>query len=188
MDAIISIALRVIVPLLVIAGLCAWSYSEGVSRESDRRDAEVLKEREQADKDYEAAAEAARIHAVAVIDWKRKAENYYRQWQERLNHVNDSELSECVTETQDEKPGVVPGCMLSDDWVGLYNEAWFPDGTPGAAAGTDAAAGGPGSATPREALLNIRTNAGLCAEDRKRQRGLINLLQELEAGRARPTD
>lgn len=37
-----------------------------------------------------------------------------------------------------------------------------------------------GMATPREALANVRINAELCAEDRQRQRELINHLKERE--------
>jgi len=186
-DAIISVALRVLIPVLIIAGLCGWSYREGVSRESDRRDAQELKDKKQADKDYEAAAQAATTHAVAAIDWKRKAENYYRKWREEFDDVNDGQLSECVTVKEKEKPAAVAGCLLSDDWVRLYNASWFPDGTPDASARTDANAVGSGSATPREALANLQANAQSCAQDRKRQRELINLLQEREPTRVRST-
>lgn len=190
MDAIISVALRVLIPVLIIAGLCGWSYREGVSRESDRRDAQYLREKEQADKDYEAAAQAATTHAVAAIDWKRKAESYYRKWREEFDDVKDGQLSECVTVTEKEKPvaAAIAGCLLSDDWVRLYNNSWFPDGAPDAPAGTDANAVGSSSATPREALANIQANAQSCAQDRKRQRELINLLQERESIRAKATD
>jgi hypothetical protein len=183
--AIISVALRVLIPVLIIAGLCVFSYREGVSRESDRRDAQAFREKEQADKDYEAAAQAATTHAVAAIDWKRKAENYYRKWREEFDDVNDGKLSECITIKEKEQPVAVAGCLLSDDWVRLYNASWFPDGAPDAPTGTDATAVGSGSATPREALANIQANAQSCAQDRKRQRELINLLQERESARAR---
>ncbi|SEO64184.1 hypothetical protein [Nitrosovibrio sp. Nv6] len=187
MDLFVSLALRVLVPVILAVSLWLWGYNSGVSRESDRRDAHELDIREKADEEYETAANAARTHAIASIEWKRRADSYYRKWQERLNHVNDDQLSECATATNEEKPGAGM-CMLSPDWVWLYNDAWYPDGMPADSAGTDAVPRGAVAATPRDALVNIRTNAELCADDRQRQRKLIDYLHELEAGRARPTD
>lgn len=181
MGILVSLALRVVVPAIIAVSLWAWGYTSGISRESDRRDAQELKIREKADKDYEVAATAATNHALASLEWKRKAENYYRKWQEKLNDVEDRRLSECIPPVADEAPA---RCVLSSDWVGLYNDAWFRNDTPANTAGTDAVPGGASAATPREVLLNVRENAQLCAEDRKRQRELINLLHDLEAARA----
>ncbi|SCX40432.1 hypothetical protein [Nitrosospira sp. Nsp1] len=190
MDIVISLIVRIVLPLLVVLVLCVWSYSTGVSHESNKRDAHELILREKADDAYDAAAQAARNHAIASIEWKRKAESFYRKWQEKLNNVDDTRLSECITPgtpAKDENPAPA-GCLLSPAWVGLYNDAWHPDGLPADSGGAAAISGGTAAATPREALVNVRANAGLCADDRQRQRELIDYLHELEAGRARPTD
>lgn len=180
MDILVSLFVRIVLPLLIVLVLCIWSYSAGVSRESDRRDAHDLVLQQKAEKDFEAAAEAATFHAVQAMEWKRKADRYYRKWQEKLNNVEDTGLSECSP--------AAAGCLLSPDWVRLYNDAWQPDGAPANTAGADAIPGGTGAATPREALVNHRINAQLCLNDRKRQRELIDLLHKLEANGAQPAD
>lgn len=177
-------AARITGMLLIAIGLLGTGYYFGASRESDRRDAQELAALKEADEAREEATKAADTHASASLAWKRKADSYYRRWQEALNHVNDDALSECPPAAA----GAPAGCLLGAGWVSLYNAAWHPDGMPEDTAGADAVPGGADPATPREALVNIRTNAELCAGDRKRQRELIDLLKDLEVIHAGQTD
>lgn len=186
MSIAVSLALRVLVPLLIACGLFWWGYESGIERESDRRAAIELAAKEQADREFEAAAESARMHVLAAIEWERKADQYYLNWQEKLNAKNDTELSACV---QPPSTGSVPACVLGAVWVGMYNAAWFPDEIiPESPGGIAESAVGSSPATPREALVNVRINAGLCADDRKRQGELIEYLREQQSGHAGQAD
>lgn len=174
--------------LLLLAGV-GFGYVQGLSRESDRRDAqERVKEREDG-KAFQRALANGKQHAANVIAWRGKARIYYRNWQERLDHEKDTNLAQCEAQPgQSAQAGV--HAVLGPAWVGLYNAAWLPEldqqGDPGGAAYQIVASGGPSTglrtgATPREALDNVRINAELCGEDRKRLDELIDHLNEAES-------
>lgn len=159
--------------LLLLAGI-AFGYVQGLSRESDRRDAQDLKQERLDHKAFMAALANGKRHADNFIAWQSKARIYYRNWQERLSHEKDTNLAQCEP-TQ----AGVHAALLSGTWVGLYNAAWLPDftakGDTGGAAAEVVAAG---AVTPSEALNNIGINAHLCGEDRKRLDELIDHLNE----------
>lgn len=167
--------------LLVLAGV-AFGYVQGLSRESDRRDAQALiKEREDG-KAFQRALASGKQHAANVIAWRGKARIYYRNWQERLNHEKDTNLAQCEAQPGQPAQAGVHVVRLGPAWVGLYNAAWLSEldqqVDTGGAAYQIVAAGG---VTPREALDNVRINAELCGEDRKRLDELIDHLNEVES-------
>lgn len=167
--------------LLLLAGI-GFGYVQGLSRESDRRDAqERIKERED-DKAFQRALASGKRHAANVIAWQGKARIYYRNWQERLNHENDSQLAQCAENLVAGHQAGIPGVLLTATWVGLYNAAWLPEfdyqNDTGGAAHTLVEAG---SVTPREVLDNVGINAELCGGDRKRLDELIDHLNEAES-------
>ena len=167
--------------LLVLAGV-GFGYVQGLSRESDRRDTqELIKEREDG-KAFQRVLASGKQHAANVIAWRGKARIYYRNWQERLNHEKDTNLAQCEAQPGQPVQAGVYVMRLGPAWVGLYNAAWLPEldqqGDTGGAAYQIVAAGG---ATPREALDNVRINAELCGEDRKRLDELIEYLNEVES-------
>jgi hypothetical protein len=161
--------------LLVLACIAAGAVA-GLNIESNRRDAIELAQKRESDKAFQAALVSGKTHAANVIAWQRKAENYYRNWKERLDHEKDANLAQC-----EPAQAGVHAALLSGTWVGLYNAAWQPElaeGDTGGAAGEVAPAG---PVTPREALDNVAINARLCAEDRKRHDELIDHLMETGA-------
>lgn len=168
---------RVLAILLLTLSTLSAGFYAGVTHESNRRDAQQLKIERQADHNFQHALANGKQRAAEVIEWQRKADIYYRNWQEELNHVPDQQLAECKTGIN-----APAGVLLSSVWLGLYNAAWLPeidrqDDSTGAAYALVQA----GGVTPREVLENVRTNAKLCAEDRKRHDELIDHLLEPEA-------
>jgi hypothetical protein len=172
----IPMAYRILAVLILCAAVWGHGYTKGLARESDRRDAVELQAEKKAHEDFMRALSNGRSYAKAAIEWRQKARNYYQKWQEKLNDTPDPQLSECIP-VPSSTPTAAHMCMLSADWVGLYNDAWFPDGMPRNTGGAVDLSVGTGPATPREALGNIQTNAESCAEDRQRQRKLIDLLR-----------
>lgn len=162
-----------IILLLVMAGLWA-GVSLGLNYESNRRDALELK---QARIDYALFMEAISLgHQAAknALEWKRRARIYYRNWQERLDHEKDINLAHC------QQAGDV---LLSGTFVGMYNAAWLPGLDQGDPAGAAAEVVAAGAVTPRHVLENVRENADLCGEDRKRHDELADLLLGMGAGK-----
>ena len=186
----IPIAYRILAVAILCAVVWGHGYTKGLARESDRRDAVELKAEKKSQDDFHRALVTGRNHAKAAIEWRRKARNYYHKWQEKLDDTPDQQLSECaptLASTSSAAPTPAGVCMLSADWVGLYNDALFPDGLPGVPRGTTDLSIGTGPATPREALGNHKTNAESCAEDRQRQRQLIDLIRGNRNAGADPT-
>ena len=165
--------------LLALTCLC-FGYVEGISREADRRDALELKQSRYAEQDFMRVLANGKQHAAYLIEWQRKARIYYLNWQERLNHANESQLALCKTQPATQAQTGFADVLLSATWVSLYNAAWNPDfaikGNPG---GVDGEVVEAGAATPREVLDNIRINAESCAEDRKRNDELIDVLNAI---------
>jgi len=182
----IPLAYRILAVVILCGSVWGHGYTKGLSRESDRRDAIELKAEKKAQKDFLDALATGREYAKQVIEWRRKAGNYYRKWQEKLDDTQDPQLSECIPAPYS-PPAVAHVCMLSADWVGLYNDALFPNGLPGHTGGAVDLSVGTGPATPREALGNHKTNAESCAEDRERQRKLIDLLRGKRNAGATPS-
>lgn len=158
-----------------------FGYVQGISRESDRRDAIDLTKERAAETAFQKALENGKRHAVNVIVWQKKSEIYYRNWQEKLKNEKDGQLAECI----DRATGtpIVDGAdvRLGIAWIRLYNAAWLPEFDQ--ARDTGGAAGevvGSGTVTPRDALDNISINARSCAKDRKRLDELIDHLNEME--------
>lgn len=168
---------RILAVLLLALACIAAGVVAGLNIESNRRDAlELNKERTDRAAFLDMLANGKR-HAAAAIAWQRKAETYYLNWKERLNHEKDANLAHC-----EPSPAGVPAAVLSGTWVGLYNAAWLPklsaQGDPGRAAAEVATAG---AATPREVIDNVAVNARRCGEDRKRLDELIDHLMEMGA-------
>jgi hypothetical protein len=166
---------------LVTAGIW-FGVVLGLNYESNRRDAQdLIKEREDG-KAFQRALANGKQHAANVIAWRGKARIYYRNWQERFKHEKDTNLAQCEAQPDQSAQAGVHAVRLGPAWVGLYNAAWLPEldqqGDPGGAAYQIVASGG---ATPREALDNVRINAELCGEDRKRLDELIDHLNEAES-------
>ncbi len=182
---------RILALVLLVLACIGFGYVQGIVRESDRREAlELVKERE-ASKAFQRALASGKRHAGNVIAWQNKARIYYRNWQERLNHENDSQLAQCQTQPGQQAQAGIPGVLLSGTWLGLYNAAWLPEfdsqDNTGGAAYQIFQAGAPSTGlragvTPRAVLDNVRINAELCGEDRKRLDELIDHLNEVEAG------
>lgn len=179
---IISMPYRILALVLLLLAGVGFGYVQGLSRESDRRDAQALTKEREDGKAFQRALASGKQHAANVIAWRGKARIYYRNWQERLNHEKDTNLAQCEAQPGQPAQAGVHVMRLSPAWVGLYNTAWLPEldqqGDPGGAAYQIVAAGG---ATPREALDNVRINAELCGEDRKRLDELIDHLNEAES-------
>ncbi len=179
---VIPIPYRILALVLLIGACIGFGYVQGISRESDRRDAQELVKEREASKAFQRALLNGKQRASNVIAWQNKARIYYRNWQERLNHENDTQLAQCQ-QTQPVQQASVSTVLLTGTWVGMYNSAWLPEldgqGDTGGAAYQIFQAG---SVTPRAVLDNVRVNAELCGEDRKRLDELIDHLNEVEAG------
>lgn len=166
--------------MLLLSGIAAGVVA-GLNIESNRRDAQDLQKERVDRKAFMAALTNGKQHADNAIAWQRAAETYYQNWQERLDHENDSQLAQCQTsDGTGPQSDRVHAALLSGTWVGLYNAAWLPgfdaaSDTGGAAAEVVET----GSVTPRAALDNIAVNARLCGEDRKRLDELIDHLMEI---------
>lgn len=173
---------RILAIVLLALACVGFGYVQGVSRESDRRDALELKKARQDDALFLEAIDLGHRAAANAIEWKRRARIYYRNWQERLNHENDTNLAQCQAQPGQPAQAGISAVLLGPAWVGLYNAAWRPELDAGSDTGGTAyqivAAGG---VTPREALDNVRINAELCGEDRKRLDELIDYLMETGA-------
>jgi uncharacterized membrane-anchored protein YhcB (DUF1043 family) len=158
--------------IALIAGL-GMGYAAGHAQASNACVARESKAHQEADDKFQREVENGKRHAADALEWQHKADIYYRQWQERLAHENDSKLSECKTQSG------VASLLLSSTWLGLYNAAWLPEldqGDPGGAAYSLVETGG---VTPREVLQNVGINAEACASDRKRLDELIDHLNEV---------
>lgn len=175
--------------LLLLAGIAAGAVG-GLTYESNRRDSQDLQQQREADKAFQSALASGKRHADNVIAWRGKARIYYRNWQERLNHENDTNLAQCQAQPGQPAQAGISAVLLGPAWVGLYNAAWLPEldqqGDTGGTAYQIVEAGGPSTGlrtgvTPREALDNVRINAELCGEDRKRLDELIDYLMETGA-------
>ena len=163
-----------IVLLLLITGLVV-GYIFGLRIESDRRDAIELAQKRADDNAFQSALLKGHLHAEAALKWQRRAQTYYRNWKERLDHETNANLAQCQTQS-----GAQPQAgdvLLSGTFVSLYNAAWLPqlDADPSGAAAKGIEAG---AAAPRDVLANVGLNANLCADDRKRLDELIDLLME----------
>jgi uncharacterized membrane protein YraQ (UPF0718 family) len=162
--------------LLALLAAAIWfGVVQGVTYESNRRDALALQQMREGDALFLEAVSLGRQAAANAIEWKRRARTYYRNWQERLNHEKDTNLAQC------QQAGAV---LLSGAFVGMYNAAWLPEyaaaGDTGGAAAEVVTAG---AVTPRHVLENVRENADLCGEDRKRHDELADLLLGMGAGK-----
>lgn len=175
------------VVLLLLAGIAA-GVVVGLKYESNRRDALKLVQERADSRVFQAALDNGKQHAANYIAWQRKARTYYRNWTEALKHETDSMLAQCKTTDGSGSPqSGVHAVLLSPAWVGLYNAAWQPEfaaeGDIGGAAYSLIETGSPSiglraGVTPRAALDNVRINAELCGEDRKRLDELIDHLME----------
>lgn len=167
--------------LLLLAGIAAGAVG-GLNYESNRRDSQELQQRNEADQAFQSALASGKRHAANVIAWRGKARIYYRNWQERLNHEKDTNLAQCEAQPGQPAQAGISAVLLGPAWVGLYNAAWLPElDQQGDTGGTAYQIVGAGGATPREALDNVRINAELCGEDRKRLDELIDYLMETGA-------
>lgn len=174
--------------LLLLAGIAAGAVG-GLTYESNRRDALELKQARQDGALFMEAIGLGRRAAANAIEWKRRARIYYRNWQERLNHENDTNLAQCQAQPGQPAQAGIHVVLLGPAWVGLYNAAWLPEFDQGDTGGTAyqiVEAGGPSTGlrtgvTPREAIDNVRINAELCGEDRKRLDELIDFLMKTGA-------
>lgn len=176
--------------LLLLAGIAAGAVA-GLNYESNRRDAQDRQQERESNKRFLAALVNGKQHVANFIEWQNKTRTYYRNWTEALKHETDSTLAQCQTTDGSGSPqGGIHAVLLSPAWVGLYNAAWTPDfaiqGDSGGAAYSLVEAGAPSiglraGVTPREALDNIKVNAELCGDDRKRLDELIDHLNESEA-------
>jgi uncharacterized membrane-anchored protein YhcB (DUF1043 family) len=165
-----SFWLALLIALIIGLGV---GYAAGHSQASNACVARESKAHQEADDKFQREVENGKRHAADALEWQRKADSYYRQWQERLNNEKDSTLSECKTQSG------TPDLLLSGIWLSLYNAAWLPEldqGDPGGAAYSLVEAGG---VTPREVLQNVGINAKACASDRKRLDELIDHLNEV---------
>lgn len=174
---------RLLAVLLLALACLGFGYTQGVSRESDRRDALELVQVRADQAVFAQVLESGKRHAEAALAWQRKADDYYQSWKEKLKNADDTQLSECqATGEPGAQPSGVHAAVLSGTWVGLYNSAWLPEfaaeGDLGRAAAEVAEAY---SVTPREALDNIALNARRCGDDRKRLDELIDHLNEIDA-------
>lgn len=172
---------RALAVLLLVSAGIAFGVAVGLAYESNRRDAQELAQQRDADKAFQAALASGKRHAANVIAWRGKARIYYRNWQERLKHEKDTNLAQCETQPGQQAQAGVHAVLLGPAWVGLYNDAWLPGFAEGDTGGVAYQIVGAGTATPREALDNVKLNAWLCGEDRKRLDELIDYLMETGA-------
>jgi hypothetical protein len=175
---------RILALAIFASALWGHGYTKGLAREADRRDAVELKAEKKSQANFMRAMAKGRNAAAESIKWRREARIYYLKWEELLHEKMDSQLSECVPAAQPPRgattvsaPAPASVCMLSSDWVWLYNDALFPNGLSGNSGGAFDLSVRTGPATPREALVNHKTNAESCAEDRQRQRKLIDFIR-----------
>lgn len=179
-----SALIRLAIIAIALAAAAAWGYTEGMNRESDRRDALDLKARADADKAYDAAAARGVSKARESIASRRKADNYYRQLQEQIAHADPSTLLG-PSPVPPPPDGGAKGpdrieLLLTGEFVRLYNAAWAGAGTqvpadPGGAAGAPA---GAAAAGPEEVLAHTVAETESCGDDRRRYLKLIELLSQ----------
>lgn len=181
----LSLPWRFFILVALLLGGMVFGYICGVSRESDRRDARDLHIAQANFTAITRALKSGHRAAMEVIEWQKKSHVYYRNWQERLNHVPDNQLADCTLST-----GVTPDAqivppantvLLSGTFIRLYNAAWLPTGLDtGDTGGAADQIGAADTVTPRDILANTKDNAELCGDDRKRLDTLIDYLQEMD--------
>ncbi|OGS90844.1 MAG: hypothetical protein A2Z95_06150 [Gallionellales bacterium GWA2_60_18] len=176
---VIPIQYRILAVLLLALACVGFGYVQGVTRESDRRDALELRKAQEAYKAFQRALDNGKRHAAAVIEWQRKAGEYYNKWQWELDHEPDLSLARCANTGEKSD---VHAVLLGPAFLRLYNGAWLPGlDLPGDPGGTSYALVEAGTVTPREVLGNVAVNARLCGEDRKRLDELIDHLNDVGA-------
>ena len=173
---------RALAVLLLALTCVAAGVVIGLNYESNRRDAVELAQQRQNDTLFLEAINLGHRAAANAIEWKRRARIYYRNWQERLSNEKDTNLAHCEAQPGQPPQAGVHAVLLGPAWVSLYNDAWLPGfDTQSDTGGAAYQIVGAGAATPREALDNVRINAELCGEDRKRLDELIDTLMGMGA-------
>lgn len=186
--------------LLLVLSFGAWSYTEGVQRESDRRDAADLKLVKRDQLAMEKLREFGAGQAKSVQVWQAAAENYRQAWKEKRDAAKRSGTPLAVADCGPAPAGqisapaggglVVPrgavALRLTWEFVGLYDSAWTAsDGKPlfGDTARAEKGSAGPGAASPYgpdEILDNHEINSARFDACRRQLRALNATIDGLE--------
>lgn len=187
---------------LVFAALLAafglWSYTKGVNRESDRRDAAELAAVQQERESH------ARMVAYGVMKAKEaqaaevKADQHHQNWKEARNEIRRNKIPLAVADCSAAdpvppaagsglaNPGAGPRLRLTWDFVGLYDSVHTDSsGQPifGDTARTEKGSSGPGAPSPYTAddiIDNHGENAARWNACRRQLRALITTINGLE--------
>lgn len=181
---------------LMLAAFGGWSYMKGVSRESDRRDANELKQQKI---EREAHARAVAFGSEQVKKARAAqavADDYQQRWKEALNAArrNKTPLAVADCPAADSKPGSgltgpAPGPLrlrLTWEFVGLLDSAYTDSAGQslyGDTARAEKAAAGPGSASPYtlDDLADLHgINAPRWDACRRQLRALVETIDGLE--------
>lgn len=152
-----------IVIALLLASFGAWSYTKGIHREADRRDALELKQAKIDAEDYAALTSYGVIKAREADANQAEADKYHQNWKEARDAAKRAGTPLAVADCSAAAPVAAaagsglkdpaPGLRLRLTWefVGLWDSAYTAsDGKPlfGDTARAEKAAAGPGAASP----------------------------------------
>lgn len=175
---------RLLVFAAVLAAVAGYGYVQGVSRESDRRDALELAQRKADDAERAVFAAFGQKKAGEALAARRRAAGYYRSLQEAIAHAQPQTLAQadCPPAAASSALGMPAAravdLVLTGEFVRLYNAAWAAAGSsvPADPGGAAAAPAGAAGADPQEVLAHTAAEAQSCGDDRRRQLKLIELL------------
>ena len=183
---------------LLLAAFGAWSYTKGVSRESDRRDAAELAAVKQEHEDHARAMAYGVDQAKKAQAAQAAADDYQQRWKEARNAAKRTGTPLAVADCGAAAPvTAAAGSGLKDpagpvrlrltwEFVSLWDQAYTAsDGQPlfGDTARAEKAAAGSGAASPYgpdELLDTHQVNAGRWDTCRRQLRALVDTIDGLE--------
>lgn len=183
---------------ILVAAVGVWSYMNGVSRESDRRDAADLAAQKLEHEGHTRAVAYGVEQARKAQANQATADDYQQKWKEMRNAVKRSGTPFAVADGCTAPPGpVAAGSGLKDpagpvrlrltwEFVGLWDSVYTDgDGQPlfGDTVRVEKAAAGPGAASPYgpdDILDRHEVNAARWDNCRRQLRALIGTIDGLE--------
>lgn len=187
-----------LVIVALIAAFGAWSYTKGISRESDRRDALELKQVQAEHDNHAKLAAYGALQARRAQLNQAAAEDYQQKWKEARNASKRSGTPLAVTDCPAAspkpdaagnglaRPSAPIALRLTWEFVSLWDSAYTAsDGQPlyGDTARTEKAAAGAGAASPYS-LDDLTDNHGENVKRwdtcRRQLRALVDTISGLE--------
>lgn len=190
MTYITTTAGKIVIGLLILIAVAAYCEHDGITRESNRRDAHDLVVQHQVDESYGRMLDRGLTAAAAAAAKDKTITIMADQLKRRTDNAKESDLAvsnqNCgAPRAADNAGSGSPACLVTRYFVGLWNDAWRLGGEAAKPvqsdpAGITPAEREPTAVGPRQLIDNERINAASCAGDRQRFDKLNSLLSDLE--------